>query len=156
MRIKKYLPYAVSVLIALAVGWIGSLTTASGMQAYEQLVKPPLTPPSAVFPIVWTALYALMGIGAALVWKSDHPVRGTALTIYVVQLLFNCLWSILFFGLGAYFISFVWLLALLLLIVAMTVSFYKTSPTAGYLQVPYLIWVSFAGYLNLGIWWLNR
>lgn len=156
MHSKKYLPYVISILLVFLVGGISGLVTATGMQAYELLVKPPLTPPSFVFPIVWTILYLLMGIGAAIVWKSDSPVRGTALTVYAIQLFFNCLWGVLFFGLHARLVAFIWLVALWLLIIVMIVLFYKAKPIAGYLQLPYLLWVTFAGYLNLAIWWLNR
>lgn len=156
MKWKTYLPYLVSVLIAFGVGGVGALATSRGLAAYEQLVKPALTPPALVFPIVWTILYLLMGVGAALVWRSAHSLRGPALTVYAAQLLLNGLWSILFFGLQAHLPAFLLLVLLWLLIIAMVVLFRRIEPAAGYLQLPYLLWVTFAGYLNLGIWLLNR
>ncbi len=156
MRWKKYLPYIASILIALAIGAIGALVTSQGMPVYQQLVKPPLTPPPIVFPVVWTILYVLMGISAAMIWKSSSDFRGPALTVYTAQLLFNGLWSILFFGLHTYFFSFLWLVILWLLVAATAVLFHRIKPISGYLQIPYLLWITFAGYLNLGIWQLNR
>lgn len=156
MKWKKYLPELISVLIALAAGAIGGIATMKGLPAYEQLVKPALTPPAVVFPIVWTILYILMGISSARIWKSNAPSRRTALGLYWDQLLINILWSLAFFGLQAHFFAFLLLLLLWGLILAMILAFYKIDPLAGLLQIPYLIWVTFAGYLNLGIWLLNR
>ena len=156
MKWKKYRPFVLSILLALAVGGIGGLATQRGLPIYEQLTKPPLTPPALLFPVVWTLLYTFMGVGAALVWKTSGPLRTRALTVYAVQLMFNCLWSVLFFGFQAYLPALFWLLVLWLLIVTMVVLFYRVNPIAGVLQIPYLLWVSFAAYLNAGIWWLNR
>lgn len=156
MKRKRYVPYLISIGIALGAGLLGSVATYSGMPDYERLLKPPLTPPSLAFPIVWTLLYVLMGVSAALIWKSHSPRRGPALTLYAVQLLFNSLWSILFFGLQWHCFAFFWLLALCLLVAAMVVRFSRIDPVAGLLQVPYLIWILFAAYLNGGIWLLNR
>ena len=148
-------PAIIAVGLVLAgsgiVGWINS----EAMVAYEAVSKSPLTPPSSVFPIVWTVLYILMGIGAAMVWRSDAPGRTSALKIYAIQLIFNLIWSILFFNLQMYGLAFFWLLFLLMLIVLMIISFWRVNPTAAILQIPYLIWVSFAGYLAYCVWVLN-
>lgn len=155
--IKQLKPYLVSILIALAVGALGGIVTSNGMPNYEQIIKPALTPPSIVFPIVWTILYILMGISAAMVWKqASSKQRGFALIIYALQLVLNFLWSYLFFSMQAYFLSFVCLLVLWVLIVMMIWSFSRVDPRAARLQIPYLLWVTFAGYLNFAVWLLNR
>lgn len=156
MKTGKYKPFIVSIVIALLIGGIGGIITRNGMEAYEAIQKPALTPPSAVFPIVWTILFILMGISAAIIWKAGSPQRDTAISIYVIQLVFNVLWSFFFFGLQAYLLSFIWLIGLWILILAMIISFGRIDKTAALLQIPYLLWVTFAGYLNLSIWLLNR
>lgn len=156
MKGKRYLPYIVSVLIALAVGALGSLITQRGMPVYEALIKPALTPPSAVFPIVWTILYILMGISAAMIWKSEHTGRESALSVYALQLALNGLWTILFFGFAAYFPAFLLLVLLWGTTLLMIRLFSKVNRCAGLLQIPYLIWLTFAAYLNFSIWLLNR
>jgi len=155
MKWKALRPYVISVVLVLAASGIVGWITSEAMAAYEAVSKSPLTPPSSVFPIVWTVLYILMGIGAAMVWRSDAPGRTRALKIYAVQLIVNLFWSILFFNLQMYGLAFFWLLFLLVLIVLMIVSFWRVSPTAAMLQIPYLIWVSFAGYLAYSVWVLN-
>lgn len=156
MKIQKIKVYGVSILIALAVGVIGGIVTRSGLANYEQLIKPALTPPSAVFPIVWSILYVLMGISAAQIYLSSNALRNTALSIYSIQLAANFIWSFLFFGLGQSFLAFLWLILLWVLIFIMIIRFYQIKPSAGILQIPYLVWVTFAGYLNLAIWLLNK
>lgn len=156
MKIKKLMPYVISIFIALVIAFLSGIVTARGMPTYEQLIKPPLNPPSIVFAIVWPILYILMGIGAAKIWKSTDEKRETALSIYAFQLTFNAIWSIFFFGFGTYLLSFIWLVLLWILILMMIVSFFRIKPIAGLLQIPYLLWVTFAGYLNFAIWQLNR
>ncbi len=142
------------IAIPLAVGGISALLTSSGMETFQALNKPPLSPPGWLFPVVWTLLYILMGIASYLVLTSGKPSR-SALTFYGLQLLFNFFWSIIFFNLERYLFAFVWLIALWILIFITTVLFYKISKPAGYLMIPYLLWVAFAGYLNLFIYLLN-
>ena len=156
MKLKKYKPYILSILITLAIGLLAGIVTYRGMPAYEQLIKPPLTPPSAAFPIVWTILYILMGISAAMIWESTDRNRDNALSIYVLQLLFNAIWSVLFFGFKSYLFSFIWLVLLWFMILIMIIRFYRIKPLAGLIQIPYLLWVTFAGYLNFMVWQLNR
>lgn len=156
MKINKKL-LIICLVIPLAVGGIAALLTGSEMDTFETLNQPPLSPPRWLFPVVWTILYILMGIASYLVLttgKSQESIR-RALILYGIQLAFNFLWPIFFFGLSAYLFAFIWLVALWLLILATTVSFYRISDIAGYLMIPYLIWVTFAGYLNLGIYLLN-
>lgn len=146
----------VSILIPIAVGALAGLITRSGMADYQGLQKPFLNPPMIVFPIVWNILYILMGISSWLVSQSHSPAKSSALFIYGVQLAFNFLWTILFFGLELRLLAFIWLLLLIILIVWMIVKFYRVKPLAGVLQIPYLLWSSFAAYLNIMIYLLNR
>ncbi len=151
LSMKKLRTQLFSILIALGVGALARLLTRNSMESFQYLVKPALTPPSSAFPVVWTILYFLMGIGAALVYQSDHPGRHQALALYGSQLAVNFFWPIFFFNLHAYLFSFFWLLLLLALILAMTAAFWKIKKSAALLQIPYLLWVCFAGYLNLMI-----
>lgn len=153
---QKWLPYLVSILVTFAVAGLAGIATMQGLPAYAQLAKPPLTPPQWVFPVAWGILYLLMAVGAAMVWRSGTgEERKKALVLYGVQLVVNALWSVLFFDLQRYLLSFFWLVFLWLLILAMYKAFSRINKTAGRLQIPYLLWVLFAGYLNLGIWLLN-
>lgn len=153
---KKIRPYVFSIALAVGVGMLSGFLTRDGTQAFESIQKSPLTPPSVVFPIVWTILFALMGISAAMVYRSRSTVPGRALLVYAIQLVVNFFWSIIFFNLHAYFFAFLWLVLLWILILLMINEFRKVSPKAALLQVPYLLWVTFAGYLNFMVWLLNR
>ena len=155
-RIK---PYVVSIAIALAVGLFSALLTRDSMDIYSQLVTPPLAPPGWLFPVVWTVLYVLMGISAAIIWEQreeDPAVASSGLSAYALSLGFNFLWSILFFNCRWLLLSFFWLLGLLALIWITVYDYRQISRPAAYLQIPYALWVTFAGYLNFGIWFLNR
>ena len=134
-------------------GWL----TREGTQLFsETVVKPPLTPPSLVFPIVWGILYALMGIGAARVSLTEPSEdRSRGLNLFVAQLIVNFFWSLIFFNAQAYGFAFFWLLLLWGLVLWMTLTFRKVDPIAAWLQVPYLLWLTFAAYLNIGVWRLN-
>lgn len=156
MKWKKYLPYPAFILITLAAGGLSSIAVTKGIAVYEQLAKPPLTPPGAVFPVAWTILYVLMGIGAAMVWTSSAKNRSAAMVLYAVQLALNLLWSVWFFGFHAHLFAFIWLLFLVLFIVLMIRSYSRISRAAAWLQIPYLLWCCFAAYLNFGVWLLNR
>lgn len=142
------------IAIPLAVGGLAGFLIRGGMETFQSLNKPALSPPGWLFPVVWTILYILMGIASYLVLTSGNPDR-FALTIYGIQLVFNFFWSIIFFNLEAYFFSFIWLILLWLLILATMILFFKISKPAGYLLLPYLLWVTFAGYLNLYIYLHN-
>ena len=145
----------ISIMIPLAVGSISALISGNTM-AYQTLIRPPLSPPAFLFPVVWTILYLLMGISSYMIYVSGDPNTGKALKYYALQLLFNFGWSILFFGLSQYLLSFIWLIALILLIAVTIYQFYRISPLAACLQIPYLLWCLFAAYLNLSIYLLNR
>ena len=155
-KAKKFVPYLISILIALAVGGLSALISRESMQDYAQLIQPPLAPPAELFPIVWTILYILMGISAALVWKSSCEEKSDGLVIYAVQLAVNFLWTIFYFNFGARLLAFFWLLFLLLLVLLMTSKFSSCSKLAAKLQIPYILWLIFAAYLNLATYLLNR
>lgn len=143
--------------IPLIVGIVAGLLTRGSMETFSQLNKPPLSPPGILFPIVWTILYTLMGIASYLVYTLDKSKEDiyNALRVYFFQLAVNFLWSIFFFNFEWYIFSFFWLVFLWVLILYTIRLFYPLSNAAAYLLVPYLLWVTFAGYLNLGIAALN-
>ena len=147
-----------SILLPLAIGTTAALFTNSAMQDYAVLNQPILAPPGWLFPVVWTILYILMGISAYLIKTSDSNPKdiADALTLYYYQLIVNFLWPIFFFDFQWYFFSFIWLLLLWVLIILMIRSFDRISKTAAYLNLPYLLWVTFATYLNFAVWWLNQ
>ncbi len=154
---SKTKKYTIGIAIPLAVGGLSALLTQSAMQKFNSLNQPPLAPPSWLFPVVWTVLFVLMGIASSLVYMADVPQeqKKSALTLYGVQLAMNFLWSIVFFNFGAYLFAFVWLLALLAVIIATAVKFRKISEPAAWMLIPYILWVCFAGYLNFAIYLLN-
>lgn len=157
MKTHTWKPYAFWILLAELTGGLSGWLTRRGMELYKAaVVKPPLSPPSAVFPVVWTALFALMGIGAARVYLAPASrARSRSLGLFLVQLAFNFCWSILFFHFQRFGLAFFWLIGLWLLILWMTLCFRRADRTAALLQIPYLLWVAFAAYLNLGVWILN-
>lgn len=148
----------ISTAISLGVGGLAALLTRNSMDIYMPLNKPPLAPPAILFPIVWTVLYTLMGISAYMIKETDvdEELKSKALNTYGFQLLFNFLWSIVFFNLENPLAAFVILIMLWVLILMMIKQFNEINPLAAKLQIPYLLWVTFAGYLNLGIYLLNR
>ena len=144
-------------VLPLAVGGAAALLTMDAMAQYSALPQPPLAPPGWVFPVAWTVLFLLMGIASYLVAVSAAPqrTRQGALYLYALQLAVNFFWSPIFFGTGAYLFAFIWLLLLWLLIVLTVRRFAQIRSAAGWLLMPYLAWVTFAGYLNFGIFLLN-
>ena len=146
--------YIKSILIPVIVGGVVGLITSQFID-YNSLQQPPLAPPSGLFPIVWTILYILMGISYGIL-KSNNLTNQEIDTIYYLQLGVNALWSIFFFVLKWRLFSFIWILLLAVLIIIMIVKFYEKNKTAGLLQIPYILWVAFASYLNLAIYILNR
>ena len=145
------------IAIPLAVGGVAALLTSGGMEVFESVNQPPLSPPAWLFPVVWTILYTLMGISSYLILPSGAEKEEVqiALSFYAYQLTVNFLWPTFFFNFRWFFFSFLWLLLLIFLVAAMIREFYKISKPAAYLNIPYLIWLLFAGYLNFTIWWLN-
>ena len=155
---KQWKALFISILIPLAVGGLSGYITKNASAQFQSMVQPPLAPPAWLFPVVWTFLFILMGIASYLVWKDPHTTpdaKAAALRIYGIQLAVNFFWTVLFFNLGLYFAAFVWLLLLWGLILITFFRFRKISSTAGLLLLPYLLWVTFAGYLNLAIALLN-
>lgn len=141
------------IAMPLIVGALSALFTMGAMKDFALINKPPLSPPAWLFPVAWTILYVLMGIASYLVSKEKNS--DLALLFYTVQLFFNFLWSIIFFNFQNYIFAFVWLVALWILILITTVLFWRLNKTAGLLMIPYLLWVTFAGYLNFAIYLLN-
>ena len=142
--------------VPLAVGGLATLLS-GGMATYQAINQPPLSPPGWLFPLVWTALYLLMGEASYRVYASgqDPAQIRKALTAYGVQLALNFLWPLVFFGGKMYLTAFIVLAAMWVAIVVTMRRFMKLDETAGDLLIPYLLWVSFAGYLNLGVFLLN-
>ena len=151
----KWKQLIISLAIPLAVGVLSSIFTSSNMELYKNLNSPPLSPPGSVFPVVWTVLYILMGIAAYLVYISDSKETKTALTLYYIQLAANFIWTLIFFNLQSYLFSFIWLMFLWVLVLIMLKRFSTISKVSMWINVPYLIWLTFAAYLNLGIFLLN-
>ncbi len=147
----QWKPLIASLIISLGTGGLSFLLTPGIMEDYGALYKPPLAPPGWVFPVVWTILFVLMGIAAYLVYISDSPDKRMALTYYIVQLGANLLWSIIFFRFQAYLPALVWLLALWYLVFLTLREFRKIDKIAAGLLIPYLLWLTFAGYLNFAI-----
>lgn len=154
----KIKPYIISIAIALGTGALAAFLTRNNMNIYDSINKPSLAPNPIIFPIVWTILYTLMGISSALICqqRKKHPeLAADALLSYIIQLFLNFTWSLIFFNLQNYLFAFIWIVILWIIIFIMIIRFYKISPLAAYLQIPYLIWVTFAGYLNLTIFLIN-
>lgn len=148
--------YALFFALTGAIGGLSALLTNMGMERYDSAAKPPLTPPDIIFPIVWSILFTLMAISASRVWLTKNSrLRNHGIIVYFLQLFFNFFWSILFFNFQAYGFAFLWLIGLWLLILVMILRFWRADKLAGLLQLPYLLWVSFAGYLNYMIYQLN-
>ena len=145
------------IAIPLAVGGLAALLTMGSMEAYKALLQPPFSPPGWVFPVVWTALYILMGWGSYRIWVADAPVKAkrNALIVYGAQLFFNFFWSLLFFRWELRLSAFFWLLGLWLLVYITIRLFYRVEDLAGDLLLPYLLWTTYAAYLNMGVFLLN-
>ena len=149
--------YLFWIALAEGVGALAGWLTRDGTAFYKEFVeKPALAPPAIVFPIAWGILYALMGIGAARVsLTAASPERSLGLNLWTTQLVVNFFWSLIFFNLRAYGTALAWRGLLWVLILWMIFAFRRTDPWAAWLQIPYLLWVTFAGYLNWGVWVRN-
>lgn len=145
------------IALPLAVGALSALFTKGDMTKYTGLNQPPLSPPGFLFPLVWTALYTLMGASTYLINQSfaSAPQKDAAYRAYGLQLFLNFIWPLVFFKAGAFLAAFLCLLLLIAAILKMLRLFYPISPTAAKLQIPYLLWCLFAAYLNLGVYLLN-
>lgn len=149
----NYKKLIVIILLTILIGSFFSFFT--GNEIYNQITRPKLSPPGIVFPIAWFILYTLMGISFYMILESNSADRDLAILIYIVQLLFNSFWTLIFFGFKNFWFSFIWLFLLIILVIIMIIKFYKINKTAGLLQIPYLLWLCFAFYLNLSIYFLN-
>jgi len=156
MKINKKL-LIICIAIPVIVGVLASVISGGGMNTFAEIDKPPLSPPAWLFPVVWTILYILMGISSYLIIQSDAEEGKVddALRIYMYQLIVNFLWPTFFFNLQWYLFSFLWLVLLWILVLYMIVKFAGISKLAAILNIPYLIWLTFAGYLNFAIWLIN-
>ena len=157
MKKLNYKSLFICILIPLAIGGLSAFFTMGSMEDFAALDQPPLSPPGWLFPVVWSILYVLMGVASYFVLETPCLAerKQRAFKVYFLQLGFNFLWSIIFFSFGAYEIAFAWLLILLALIIITAVRFYRINQISGFLMLPYIVWVVFAGYLNLAIAYLN-
>ena len=158
MKYANWKSYGFWILLAEAVGALSGWLSGEGSAAFSETVaQPPLSPPAILFPIVWGILYLLMGISAARIYQSPPSQnRSRGLNLWIAQLVVNFFWSLIFFNAQAYGFAFLWLLLLWILVLLMILSFRNTDPFAAKLQIPYLLWLTFAAYLNAGVWYLNR
>lgn len=141
----------ISLAISLGTGFLSTLFTPNIQDKYAQLYRPPLAPPGWVFPVVWTVLFILMGLAAYLVYVSGKASAVPALKLYLTQLFFNLGWSVLFFRWGACLPAFLWLIILWFLVFTLVKRFWMIDELAGKMLAPYLLWLTFAAYLNLSI-----
>lgn len=157
MKNKKYIINILLIITPLLIGITSTILTKDMMQEYGTLNKPFLAPPTMLFPIAWTILYILMGVGAALIYSKPEysQYRSVGLTLHFVQLILNFFWSIIFFNMGQYYFAFIWLVILWLVVFSMIMNYKKISQTAFFLNVPYIVWLTFAAYLNLAVAVLN-
>lgn len=153
--IKKVVSFIGFVGASLAVGFVGSLLGDS-RGGFDTLRQPPFAPPAILFPIVWTALYVLMGVSAFLVFNSHRNEKTGVFIFFATQLVVNMLWTFFFFRLEWRLFAFFWLVLLLVLVAIMFRKFLKINRPAAYLQMPYLVWLTFAAVLNFSVYWLNR
>ena len=152
----KLKPLIISLAIPLILGFIGSLLSGN-FNDYAVMNKPSFSPPAILFPIVWTILYILMGVSSYLIYTSaaDEKEKNSALSIYLIQLILNSLWTLIFFRFSLYLFAFLWIILIIIAVVIMIYKFIKIKPLAGYLQIPYLLWLIFASILNYNIYLLN-
>lgn len=143
------------IVITILIGSLFGIFIITNKDTYMILDKPINVPP-VLFGIVWTILYILMGISYYIVSKSNDAKNKNALVIYWIQLVVNSLWTLIFFGLKAYLFAFIWLVLLIILVAIMIFKFYNINKKSAYIQIPYLIWLLFAAYLNYGIYYLNK
>lgn len=154
----KFKPYIISAAIALAVGSLSAFLIRNNLYLYDIINKPAFSPPAFLFPVVWAVLYILMGISSARIWlqkeNASYEVMDSLLA-YALQLILNFFWPILFFNMRTFLFSFLWLVVLWASILKMIFKFSVLDKTAAYLNIPYVLWVTFAGYLNFMIYLLN-
>lgn len=157
MKNEKWKVYALWIVICEAVGIIAGILSAGGTQLYNAVImKPAFSPPAWIFPVVWTVLYALMGISAARITLAPaSKERSWGLNLFVAQLIINFFWPLIFFNTQAFGFALLWLILLWVLVLAMILKFRKVDPLAAWLQIPYLLWLTFAVVLNAAVWLMN-
>ena len=157
MKQKKWKVYVFWIGLSLATGLLSGLLSRPGMEGFQETVRqPPLSPPAFLFPVVWTVLYILMGVGASRVWLTEPSAyRNKGINLFVAQLVINFFWSLIFFDARVFSLAFMWLLLLWGLVLWMIITFRKVDRLAANLQLPYLLWLTFAAYLSAGVWVLN-
>lgn len=157
---NKFVKIAIALIVCLLVGYSASVVTRPSVESwYPTLTKPIFNPPNWIFMPMWTFLYILMAVAAGLVWdkiKEQNERVKKALAFFLIQLTLNAIWSYLFFGLKNPMLALIEIALLWLMIYETYLKFIKINKIAGYLLIPYLLWVAFAGILNASIWWLNR
>ena len=160
-RVRRFLVAAVTILLPLAVGTMASIYTVAAQESFNEFNKPPLAPPAWVVPVVWTVLYLLMGVASYLVYRKkvhnwdERRLRIAELVVFYVQLFFNFSWTILFFNSDMKYFAFGWLITMWFMILAFILMAFKNHKVAGWLMVPYILWCTFAAYLNISIAILN-
>lgn len=157
MKTEKWKQYTFWILLSLGTGLFSGWLIRDAVVIYgEQIQKPPLSPPASLFPIVWTVLYILMGISAAMISLSpESRERSRSLNLFVIQLILNFFWSPVFFNAQAFGIALLILILLWFSVLWMILSFAEVNKLAAFLQLPYLLWLTFAAYMNYGVWYLN-
>ena len=151
---KKIFGLFINIIIPVGLGALVGFLSGSN-SGYKELVTPSFAPPGIVFPIVWTILYTLMGISAYIIKETDSPNSQSALNTYYISLVINLIWSFLFFKFRLILFSAVWIILLIYYVIKMIVKYYKIKKVAGYLQLPYLLWLIFALILNIAIYIIN-
>ena len=158
-KVKKYiLPYSVGIALPLVVGAISAFLTIESMDIYSIIKTPPLSPPPFIFPIIWTVLFILMGISSTTVFlnrERNSEAARQGLCAYFTSLVLNFGWSLIFFNVGAFLFAFFWLLMLLYFVIRTVIFYFKVDLFSAVLQIPYVLWIIFAGYLNIMIYILN-
>ena len=142
-------------VITFIVGTFFSFFTMNSMDTFKDL-SVPIHVPGVLFPIVWSILYLLMSISCYLIVQSNDKDKKEGIILYAIQLVINSLWTLIFFGFGAYLLSFIWIIILLIVVIIMLAKFYNINKIAMYINIPYVLWLLFAAYLNLGIYLLNK
>jgi tryptophan-rich sensory protein len=157
MNLKRFKPFLIGLVGVETVGLAASLLTRENARYFSEYAQqPPLSPPQWIFPVVWGILYALMGISAALVWREpESKARSRGLNLFIVQLAMNFFWTLIFFNAQAYGLASVWIVVLWVVVLTMILQFWRVNNVAAWLQVPYLLWLTFATYLTFGVWLLN-
>lgn len=151
----KVKPLVISLIIPFVSGLISYFLSGDIKSVYADIEKPFFAPPDWIFPVVWNILFLLMGISCYMIFVSGSSLRKKALTFYGVQLLLNTFWTFIFFKLEMFLFALIWVAAILVLVAVMCLYFYRIKPWAAYLQIPYLLWLTFALMLNAGVYFLN-